>query len=145
MYGEWGIFRDAGVRLERQGVGCDSGEVLLAEPGHCRHDGPGRRVAVTQVVTTSQDDLDLAGADQDDVAGLDSHAAKLCRLVEIVRRDPVTRLETVDALGPGYVEQYAVSGERADLVDAALVRAAIVDDVRRHAVPHAAGVGDVGE
>ena len=61
----------------------------------------------------------LPGADQHDVARLDLQAGQGAGGVEVVGADGVARVEDVEALGPGHIEQHAPADHGGEAVNAA--------------------------
>src|SRR5205814_7079383 len=104
----------------------------------------GRRVAVGVLVATVQH-LDLAGAKEDDVAGLDVDLRQFTRRLEVCAADGVGALQAVDTASAGDIEEHAPGDDRARLVDTAVGGALLGDRARREPVVDVTAIGDVGE
>ena len=111
--GEEQIVALAREHLEAHRVRRDCGHVVPAEPANGVHTGPGGAAPIALLVPLSQE-LDVPRPDQHDVARLHLDASR--GLVEIVGRDRVAAVQSVDALRPGDVQEHAPTHEAADLV-----------------------------
>ena len=100
--------------LEHEGVGGHRGHVVGPEPLRRLDGQAGRGPGVgDEVAPVRRQVHHLAGADQHDVAGRHLQAGQRAGRVEVVGHDRVARLEHVEALGPGHVEEHAPTDDRA--------------------------------
>src|SRR5690606_9780042 len=109
----------AGDRLHREIVRAGQQDSLLREPLDRRDAGAGLACAVRIVVDVPE--LSPAGMKKDRVAGTDLvDALHLERAFDVLDRDDVRRIETLDAFVARNVEEHAAREQRADVLDAEL-------------------------
>src|SRR5581483_8775335 len=100
-------------------------DVVVAQVVDARH--PEARLLERRLLAQSkpEEQVEPAGAEQQDVAGPQLDALRGPARLEVVGRDVGARLEPVDALVPGEIEEYGPAREPARLLDTALRRARV--------------------